>query len=66
VEKSTRKLGIMDKPRKKQKYMIVERKITLKQNEIGYLKTKDYKFKTAENFKCLGFILNEDKNNKYT
>jgi hypothetical protein len=40
--------------------MIVERKITLKQNKIGPLKIKNYKFKRGENFKNLGVMLNED------
>jgi hypothetical protein len=42
------------------KYMIVERKNSLKQNKIGLLKIKNYKFERVENFKYLGFILNED------
>jgi hypothetical protein len=38
--------------------MIVERKNTLKQNNIGHLKIKSFKFEKAENFKYLGIILN--------
>jgi hypothetical protein len=52
-----------DRPRKT-KYMIVERKNTLKQNKIGHLKIKDYKFERAENFKYLGVILDEDSNHQ--
>jgi hypothetical protein len=47
----------------KTKYMIVERKNSLKKNKIGHLKIK----KTCEqvdNFKYLGVILNEDNNNQ--
>jgi hypothetical protein len=43
----------------KTKYMIVERKNSLKQNKIGHLKIKNYKFERVENFKYLGVILNE-------
>jgi len=42
--------------------MIVERENSLK-NKIGYLKIKNYKFETVENFKYLGVILNEYNNN---
>jgi hypothetical protein len=44
--------------------MIVERKNTLKQNKIGHLKIKNYKFERVENFKYLGVILNEDNNHQ--
>ena len=37
----------------------MERKNSLKQNKIGHLKIKNYKFERAENFKYLGVILNE-------
>ena len=49
---------------KKTKYVIVERKNSLKKNKIGHLKIKDYKFERVENFKYLGVILNEDNNNQ--
>jgi hypothetical protein len=42
--------------------VIVERKNSLKQNKIGHLKIKNYKFERAEIFKYLGGILNEDNN----
>jgi glutaredoxin-related protein len=48
--------------RAKTKYMIVERKNSLKENKIGHLKIKNYKFERVENFKYLGVILNEDNN----
>ena len=39
--------------------MILERKKnSLKQNKIGHLKTKKYKFERPENFKHLGFLIN--------
>jgi hypothetical protein len=37
----------------KTKYMTVERKNSLKQNEIEHLKIKNYKFERLENFKYL-------------
>jgi hypothetical protein len=43
--------------------MVVERKNTLKQKK-GHLKIQNYKFKRHENFKYLGFILNEDNNHQ--
>jgi len=46
----------------KTKYVIVERKNSLKQNKIGHLKIKNYKIERAEIFKYLGGILNEDNN----
>ena len=46
------------------KYIIVERKNSLKKNKIGHLKIKNYKFERVENFKYLGVILNEDNNNQ--
>ena len=48
----------------KTKYMIVERKNSLKKNRIEYLKIKNYKFERVENVKYLGVILNEDNNNQ--
>ena len=44
--------------------MIVERKHGLKQNKIGHMKIKNYKFERVENFKYLGVILNEDNNHQ--
>jgi len=44
----------------KTKYMIVERKNCLKENKIGHLKIKNYKFERLKYFKYLGVILNED------
>jgi len=48
----------------KTKYVIVERKNSLKKNKIGLMKIKNYKFERVENFKYLGVILNEDNNNQ--
>jgi len=48
----------------KTKYMIVQRKNSLKQNKIGHLKMKNYKFERAGNFKYLGVILNEYNSNQ--
>jgi len=44
----------------KTKCVIVETRNSLKENKIGNLKTKNYKFERVENFKYLGVILNED------
>jgi len=44
----------------KTKYVIVERKNSLK--KIVHLKIKNYKFERVENFKYLGVMLNEDNN----
>jgi hypothetical protein len=44
--------------------MIVERINTLKQNKIGHLKIKNYKFERAENFEYLGVILHEDNHHQ--
>jgi hypothetical protein len=52
MENIARKLGLQIN-QAKTKYMIVERKNTLKQNKIGHLKVKYYKFERAENFKYL-------------
>jgi len=46
----------------KTKYLIVERKNSLKKDKIGHLKIKNYKFERVENFNYLGVILNEDNN----
>jgi hypothetical protein len=43
----------------KAKYMIVERKNSLKKNKIGDLKIKNDKSERVEIFKYLGVILNE-------
>jgi hypothetical protein len=61
IENIARKLGLQIN-QEKTKYMIVERKNSLKQNKIGHLKMKNYKFERGENFKYLGVILNEDTN----
>jgi cyanophycinase-like exopeptidase len=50
--------------KKKTKYTIVERKNSLKQNKIGHLKIKNYKFERVENFKYLVVILNEDNSHQ--
>jgi len=44
--------------------MIVERKNSLKQNKIGHLKIKNYKFERGENFKSLGVIINEESDHQ--
>jgi len=44
--------------------MIAERKNSLKQNKIGHLKIKNYKFERAASFNYLGVILNEDNNHQ--
>jgi hypothetical protein len=61
MENIARKLGLQIN-QEKTKYMIVERKHSLKQNKIGHLKIKNYKFERVENFKYLGVILNADNN----
>jgi hypothetical protein len=63
MENVARKLGLQIK-HEKTKYMIVERKNTLQQNKMRHLKIKNYKFETAENFKYLCVILNEDNNHQ--
>jgi hypothetical protein len=40
--------------------MVVERKRSLKENKIGYLKIKNYNFERVKNCIYLGVILNED------
>jgi len=62
IKNIARKFGLQIN-QEKTKYMIVERKNSLKKDKIGYLKIKNYKFKRVENFKYLGVILNEDNNN---
>ena len=61
TENIARKLGL-EINQEKTKYMIVERKSSLKQNKIGHLNIKNYKFERAENLKYLGDLLNEDDN----
>jgi len=59
MENIARKLGLQVN-REKTKYMIVERKNSLKQNKIGHFKIKIYKFERVENFKYFGVIISED------
>jgi len=63
MENIARKFGLQIN-QEKTKCMIVERKNSLKNNKIGHLKIKNYKFERVENFKYLGVILNEDNNNQ--
>jgi hypothetical protein len=63
MENAARKLELQIN-QEKIKYMILERKNTLKQNKIGHLKIKNYKFERVENFKYLGVMLNEDNNHQ--
>ena len=63
MENIARKFGLQIN-QEKTKYMIVERKNSLKQNKIGHLKIKTYKFEGMENFKYLGVIFNEDNDNQ--
>jgi hypothetical protein len=63
MENVARKLGLQIN-QEKTKYMVVERKNTLKQKTIGHLKIKNYKFERVENFKYLGVILHEDNNHQ--
>jgi len=50
MENIARKLGLQIN-QEKTKYMVVENKHSLKQNKVGHLKIKNYKFERAENFK---------------
>ena len=61
MENNARKLGLQIN-QEKTKYMIVERKNFLKQNNTGVLKIKNYTFERVQNFKYLGAILNADNN----
>jgi hypothetical protein len=61
MENIARKLQINQE---KAKCLIGERKNSLKQNKIGHLKIKSYKFDGVEHSKCLGVILNEDNNHQ--
>jgi cyanophycinase-like exopeptidase len=63
MEDIVRKFGLQ-MTQEETKYMIVERKNSLKKNKIGHLELKNYKFVSVENFKYLGVILNEDNNNQ--
>jgi len=63
MEDIARKFGLQIN-QEKTKYMIMERKNSLKQNITGHLKIKNYKFERVENFKYLGVILNEDNINQ--
>jgi hypothetical protein len=63
MENIARKLGLQVN-QEKTKCVIVERKNTLKPNQIGHLKIKNYKFERVENFKYLGVILNEDNSHQ--
>jgi len=56
MENIARKFGLQT-DQEKTKYIIVERKNSLKKNKIGHLKIKNYKFEKVENFKYLGVIL---------
>jgi hypothetical protein len=42
----------------------VERKNNLKQNKIGHMKIKNYKFERVENVKYLEVVLNEDNHHQ--
>jgi hypothetical protein len=42
--------------------MVVERKSSLKENRLGYLKIKNFGFERVENFKYLGVMLKKDNN----
>ena len=63
MENNARKLGLQIN-QEKTKYMMVERKNSLKQNKIGLLKIKIYKFERAASLKYLGVILNEENNHQ--
>jgi hypothetical protein len=63
MENIARKFGLQIN-QEKMKYIIAERKNSLKKNKIGHLKIKNYKFERVENLKHLGVILNEDNNNQ--
>ena len=63
MENIARKFGLQIN-QEKTKYMIVERKNSLKKYKIGHLKIKNHKFERVEHFKYLGDILNEDNNNQ--
>jgi len=62
MENIARNSGLQINQEKTKKYVIVERKNSLKKNRIGHLKIKNYKFERVESFKYLSIILNEDDN----
>jgi hypothetical protein len=53
MENTARNLGLQIN-QEKQKYMIVERKNSLKQNKMGHLKINNYKIERLANFNYLG------------
>ena len=55
MENITRKLGLQIN-QEKTKYVVVERKSSLKENKIGYLKIKNF----LKYFRYLGVVLNKD------
>jgi hypothetical protein len=63
MENIARKFGLHIN-QEKTKYMVVERKNSLKKNKIGHLKIKNYILERVEDFKYLGVILNENNNNQ--
>ena len=63
VKNIARKFGLQIN-QENTKYMIVERKNSLKNNKIGHLEIKNYKFERVENFKYLEVILNKDNSNQ--
>jgi len=63
MENIARKSGLQIN-QKKTKYILAERKNSVKKNKIGHLKIKNYKFESVENFIYLGVILNEGNNNQ--
>ena len=63
TDNTARKLGLHIN-QEKTKHVIVEWKISSKQNKRGQLTIKNYTFERVENFKYLGVILNEDNNHQ--
>jgi hypothetical protein len=63
MENIARQFGLQIS-QEKTKYMIVERKNSLKKNKIGHLEIKNYKFERVDDFKYIGVTLNEDNNNQ--
>jgi len=63
MENICQKFQTTDKPRKDKVYDSGKEN-SLKKNNIGYLKIKNYKFEGVENFKYLEVILNEDNKNQ--
>jgi len=62
MENIARKSGLQIN-QEKTKYMIVERKNSLKKDKIGHLKIKNYKLERVENFKYL-VVFNKANNNQ--